>query len=43
MVTRLENIVIVVSTTTLLLFIGLHRLVSGDEGFYTLAIRLVAE
>lgn len=43
MVTRLGTAVVVVWATLLLLFIGLHRLVAGDEAFYTLAIRLVSE
>jgi hypothetical protein len=43
MLTRLGTVVIVGWATTLLLFIGSHRFVAGDEGFYTLAIRLVAE
>jgi hypothetical protein len=43
MLKRLSTVVVVGLATTLLLFIGYHRLVAGDEGFYTLAIRLVAE
>jgi len=38
-----KTLLVIGWATALLLFIGSHRLVAGDEGFYTLAIRLVSD